>query len=81
VGVARPRIAGFTPEQLFFLSFANVWASNARPADEQLRAVVDPHPPPRYRVNGTLANLPEFQAAWSVPEGSPMVNVPRCEIW
>jgi putative endopeptidase len=72
---------GYTPEQTFFLSFANVWASNARPEEERLLAIVDPHPPPRYRVNGTLANLPEFQAAFAVPEASPMVHAPRCEIW
>jgi putative endopeptidase len=77
----QARTDAVSEEQLFFLSFANVWASNARPADEQLRAIVDPHPPPRYRVNGTLANLPEFQQAFEVPEGSPMVHTPRCEIW
>jgi putative endopeptidase len=71
----------FTPEQIFFLSYANVWASNARPEGERLRAITDPHPPPRYRVNGTLANLPEFQAVFDVPEDSPMVHEPRCEIW
>lgn len=71
----------FNAAQIFFLSFAGVWASNARPQEEQLRAVVDPHPPPRYRVNGTLANLPEFQAAFHVPDHSPMVHLPRCEIW
>ncbi|APR76167.1 Metallopeptidase [Minicystis rosea] len=68
-------------DQVFFLSYANVWASNARPEEEQLLAIVDPHPPPRFRVNGTLANLPEFQAAFNIPDGSPMVHTPRCEIW
>ena len=68
-------------DQLFFLSFANVWASNARPEQEQLLAIVDPHPPPRFRVNGTVSNLPEWKAAFRVPDGSPMVHTPRCEIW
>jgi putative endopeptidase len=78
---AQQKVQGFTPQQLFFLSFANVWASNARPEEERLRAIVDPHPPPRFRVDGTLANLPEFRAAFAVPEDSPMVHEPRCEIW
>lgn len=72
---------GFTANQLFFLGFANIWASNIRPEAEQARAVVDPHPPARYRVNGTLANVPAFQAAFAIPEGSPMVARPRCERW
>lgn len=74
-------IDGYTPDQVFFLSFAHVWASNARPEEERLRAITDPHPPPRYRVDGTLANLPEFQAVFQVPAGSPMVHEPRCDIW
>jgi putative endopeptidase len=72
---------GFTANQLFFLGFANIWAANIRPEAEQIRAVVDPHPPARYRVNGTLANVPEFQAAFAIPDGSPMVSQPRCELW
>ncbi len=43
--------------------------------------MTDPHPPARYRVNGTLANVPVFQAAFAIPEGSPMVAKPRCELW
>jgi putative endopeptidase len=76
-----PKIAGFSPEQLFFLSFANVWASNARPEEERLLVLIDPHPPARYRVDGTLANLLEFRAAFDVPTNSPMAHEPRCEIW
>jgi putative endopeptidase len=74
-------VPGVSRDQLFFLSFANIWASNARPQEERLRAIVDPHPPPRYRVNGTLSNIPAFQAAFDVPDASPMVHIPRCEIW
>ena len=74
-------INGFTPDQQFFLGVAHVWAANIRP--EQLRnmVTVDPHPPMVYRVNGTLANMPQFQAAFSIPNTSPMVNQHRCVIW
>jgi putative endopeptidase len=72
---------GIPANQLFFLGFANFWASNIRPEAEQIRAVVDPHPPARYRVNGTLANVPELQAAFGIPDASPMVANPRCALW
>ena len=74
-------IQGFTPDQQFFLGAAHVWASNIRPELAQQLLTTDPHPPNRYRVNGTLANMPAFQAAFGIPSKSPMVNVDRCVIW
>jgi len=75
------RIDGYTPDQQFFLGFAQSWAENIRP--EQLRNfnTVDPHPPAQYRVNGTLANMPYFQSAFDIPESSPMRSQHRCVIW
>lgn len=75
------RIDGYTPDQQFFLGFAQSWAENIRP--EQLRNfnTVDPHPPAQYRVNGTLANMPSFQSAFDIPETSPMHNPHPCVIW
>jgi len=74
-------IDGFTPDQQFFLGAAHVWANNTRAAEARRRVTVDPHAPPIYRVNGTLANLPQFQQAFHIPAGSPMVNAHRCVIW
>jgi putative endopeptidase len=74
-------IDGFTPDQQFFLGAAHVWADNTRPAEARRLATIDPHAPPQYRVNGTLANLPQFQQAFHIPAGSPMVNAHRCAIW
>jgi putative endopeptidase len=74
-------VLGYSPDQQFFLAAAHVWAQNVRPEEARLRAKTDPHPPAQFRVNGTVANMPEFQKAFGVPEGSPMVNVPRCSIW
>ncbi|HEV2443284.1 MAG TPA: M13 family metallopeptidase [Steroidobacteraceae bacterium] len=74
-------IDGFTPDQQFFIGAAHVWASNMRPAEARLRVTVDPHAPDLYRVNGTLANLPQFQQAFHIPAGSTMVNAHRCVIW
>jgi putative endopeptidase len=74
-------INGITPDQQFFIGMAHVWAANIRPEQMRNLITVDPHPPAKYRVNGTLANMPQFQAAFSVPEGSSMVNKHRCIIW
>ena len=74
-------IDGFTPDQQFFLGAAHVWANNTRPAELRRRVTIDPHAPAQYRVNGTLVNLPQFQEAFHIPAGSPMVNAHRCVIW
>jgi len=77
------KIDGFTPDQRFFLSFATIWKSKQRDEDLKLRLNTDPHSPARYRVDGPLSNLTEFQRAFSVPDGSPMVRPPdkRVNIW
>jgi putative endopeptidase len=74
-------IDGFTPDQQFFLGAAHVWASNIRAKTARLLVTVDPHPPAKYRVNGTVANMPQFQKAFHIPNNSPMVNKHRCVIW
>jgi putative endopeptidase len=78
-----PDIDGFTAEQRFFLAYARGWATNARPEFERLLASVDPHPLPRFRVNGPLSNLPQFAQAFGCKEGDPMVRAEkdRCVIW
>ncbi|MBX6325640.1 MAG: M13 family metallopeptidase [Chthoniobacterales bacterium] len=77
------KIDGFTPEQRFFLGWAQAWRTNQRDDDLRLRLVTDPHSPPHYRCNGPLANMPEFQKAFNIPDGSPMVRPPdkRVNIW
>ncbi len=77
------KIDGFTPEQRFFLSFAAIWRSKIRDADQKLRLNTDPHSPAHFRVNGPLSDLPEFQQAFNIPENSPMVQPAnkRVNIW
>jgi len=79
----QAQIAGFTPEQAFFIAFAQSWCTAVRPEFARMRAQVDPHSPPKWRVNGPLSNLPEFGKAFSCPAASRMVhqNESRCEIW
>jgi putative endopeptidase len=74
-------LGGFTPDQQFFLAAAHVWANNIRPDEARRLVVVDPHPPAMYRVNGTFANMPEFQQAFAIPDNSPMYNKKRPTIW
>jgi putative endopeptidase len=82
-GKPRTKIGGFTPEQRFFLSWAQVWRQNIRPQYARTLALTDPHAPAQWRVNGPMSNLPEFKAAWGCKAGDPMVRPPevRAEIW
>jgi predicted metalloendopeptidase len=77
----RPEIGGYTPEQRFFLSFAQIWCSNDRPEAERLQVQTDPHSPPRFRVNGVVQNSPEFQKAFSCKTGQPMAPPNACRVW
>jgi endothelin-converting enzyme/putative endopeptidase len=72
---------GFTADQRFFLGFAQVWCENVAPQEARQRAMTDPHSPGRFRVNGTLKNVPEFQKAFSCKAGQPMVSDNACRVW
>jgi putative endopeptidase len=76
-------VAGFTPEQAFFIGYAQAWCTIERPESARLRAQTDPHSSPRWRVNGPLSNLAEFEKAFSCGPGSKMVRTgaDRCEVW
>lgn len=81
-GKERPaNIDGFTPEQRFFLGWAQVWASKYTPEASRLQAKNGPHSLPRWRVNGPLSNMPQFAAAFGCKQGQPMVRADSCEIW
>jgi putative endopeptidase len=74
-------IDGFTPEQRVFLGWASVWCENRRPEYERLQAQTNPHSPGRYRVNGVVSNMPEFQKAFSCKPDSPMASRNACRVW
>ncbi|MBI4500231.1 MAG: M13 family metallopeptidase [Gemmatimonadetes bacterium] len=83
-GKPRPRpIDGFTPEQRFFLGWAQVWRQENRPETARLRVATDPHSSPKWRINGPLSNLPEFAKAFGCKAGDEMVRADsvRAEIW
>jgi putative endopeptidase len=76
-----PEKDGFTPEQRFFLGWAQVWGANERPEYERLMANTNPHPLPRFRGNGPLSNMAEFAKAFGCKRGDAMVREQVCKIW
>lgn len=79
----RQTIAGFTPEQRFFLGYAATEREQERPEFRKTQVLTDPHSPSRFRVNGPLSNLPEFYEAFGVKEGDTLYREPkdRAKIW
>jgi len=73
----------FTPEQRFFIGFAQWACANERPEELRMRAITDPHSPTKYRINGVVLNMPEFSQAFSCKAGQPMVKPPEkvCKVW
>jgi putative endopeptidase len=70
-----------TPDQRFFVGYGQSWCGQTRDETKRLRATVDPHSPEKYRTNGVISNMPEFQEAFHCKASSPMVNQNRCRIW
>ena len=74
-------IDGLTPEQRFFVGYGQSWCGHVRDESKRLRATVDPHSPEKYRTNGVVSNMPQFQEAFHCKAGQPMVNENRCRVW
>jgi len=75
------KIDGFTQEQRLFLSFAQIWCESQRDEILRMRAQTDPHSPGKFRVNGVVQNMPEFQKAFACKAGQPMVAANACRVW
>jgi putative endopeptidase len=82
-GKPAPPIDGFTPDQRFFLGWAQIWANNARPEYVRVLVATDPHPLGSFRTNAPMSNMPTFAKAWGCSADSPMVRseAERCRIW
>ena len=74
-------VDGLSSDQLFFVGFAQTWCSVSAPEFERMLVTVDPHSPPRFRVNGPLANFPTFGETFECEAGSPMRPAEICEVW
>ncbi len=80
-GKEGQKIDGYTPEQRFFLGFARVWCEKRRPESARVNVTTNPHSPGKWRVNGVVQNMPEFQQAWGCKAGQPMVSANACHVW
>jgi predicted metalloendopeptidase len=80
-GEAGKTIDGYTPEQRFYLGYARVWCELRRPELSRARVTTDPHSPGKWRVDGVVQNMPEFEHAWSCKAGDPMVSKDACRVW
>jgi endothelin-converting enzyme/putative endopeptidase len=72
---------GLTPEQRFFVGYAQWACTNDRPENLRLRAKINPHSPGHFRINGVVVNMPEFEQAFSCKATQPMVSANRCRVW
>ncbi|HZQ21296.1 MAG TPA: M13 family metallopeptidase [Terriglobales bacterium] len=75
------KIEGYTAEQRFFLSFGRIWCENRRPEFSRMLVAIDPHSPGKYRTDGVVQNMPEFQKTWGCKAGQPMVAENACRVW
>ncbi len=80
-GKRPPNIDGFTPEQRFFLGWAQVWGTNQRAEAARLQTNTDPHPLARFRGNGPISNMETFAKAFGCKKGDAMVRENSCKIW
>jgi endothelin-converting enzyme/putative endopeptidase len=78
---AAQTIDGYTPEQRFFLGFGRVWCQKQTPELTRMLVTTDPHSPGRFRINGVVQNMPEFQQVWGCKAGQPMVAANACRVW
>jgi putative endopeptidase len=76
-------VESLTPEQRFFVGFAQWACANERPENQRVNALTDPHSPPKYRINGVVVNMPEFAQAFSCKQGQAMVKPADqvCKVW
>ena len=75
------QIDGYTEAQRYFIGFAQVWCQNQTEQDARQRALVDPHSPGRWRVNGTVQNFDGFGQAFGCKKGQPMYPENSCRVW
>jgi len=80
-GATLPPHDGLTPEQRFFVGFGQSNCETVRPAESRLRVVTAPPSPARWRVDGVVANMPEFARAFGCRTGQPMVREKSCRVW
>ena len=74
-------IDGYTPQQRFFIAYGQIWCQNITDQQARKLAIIDPHSPGRWRVNGAVQNSAAFQEAFGCKGGQPMVRETACRVW
>jgi putative endopeptidase len=80
-GNSGQTIGGYTPDQRFFLGFSRVWCELRRPEYTRAQVTTNPHSPGKWRVDGVVQNMPEFDEAFGCKKGQPMVSENACHVW
>jgi len=76
-----PGLTQYTNDQLFYISYGQLWCSKERPEFTSMLILMDPHAPSRYRANGVLSNSEHFAETFKCKKGSPMNPEKKCKIW
>ena len=72
---------GYTPDQRFWIAYAQQWCTQTRAEQLRTQAQTDPHAPDEYRANTVLSDLPEFAKSFSCKKTAPMVSPNPCRVW
>jgi endothelin-converting enzyme/putative endopeptidase len=80
-GQPAPKADGMSADRRFFVSYAQGWCENQRPEALRMQAQTNPHSPAKWRVNGVVSNLPEFETAFGCKAGQAMVRAKACRVW
>ena len=75
------KMDGYTPDQRFWIAYAQQWCTQTRPEQLRTQAQTDPHAPDEYRANTVLTDLPEFAKSFSCKKTAPMVSPKPCRVW
>ncbi|MFZ0393396.1 MAG: M13 family metallopeptidase [Terracidiphilus sp.] len=75
------KMDGYTPDQRFWIAYAQQWCTQTRPEQLRTQAETDPHAPDQYRANTVLSDLPDFAKSFSCKKGDKMVADTPCRVW
>jgi putative endopeptidase len=78
---SKIKVDGYTPQQRFFLGYAQIWCGNSTEESSRLNAQTNPHSPGKFRVDGVVSNMPEFGEAFGCTMGQPMRKPNACRVW
>jgi endothelin-converting enzyme/putative endopeptidase len=75
------KMDGYTPDQRFWIAYAQQWCTQTRPEQLRTQAQTDPHAPDEYRTNSILQDLPDFAKSFSCKKTDRMVSADPCRVW